>query len=128
MGTTKPIVVLLFIIALTFTVTATTALPEGGTGYDDAVELDIGQEYNREEIFGEEEEFFYIDGIKPGQMVKFEGYFTPMEHDHCSLRLKMHNEDRRELGFEIMDQSFTKVWLPNSYQDSYTYYVTIYNR
>lgn len=100
-------------------------LPEGGDGFDDAIELNLNQTYDRE-ITGETTEYFYIEGINAGQIVNLQGYYSKGDPD-CGLILNMYNEDRNKVGFEFYDQGFDLNWLPNSEQNTYSYYIQMEN-
>lgn len=104
---------------------AAAPLPEGGEGFSNAVKLELDQTYDRE-IANQTAEYFYIEGINAGEKVDIQGYYSAGEPD-CGLILNMYNKDRNQVGFEFYEKGFDLNWLPNSDQDTYTYYITVNN-
>ncbi len=128
-NTKNLVVIIIFGILLIGTVAivnAQQALPKGGDSFGTAVEIEPGS-YQRSAL--EENEYFYLADIKPGQEISVKYTFgAGTGHDGWGI-LGFYNEDRIELFGEWdtvtegESESIAVSWLPNTDKDSYKYYI-----
>lgn len=102
------------------------ALPKGGDSFATAVELEPGV-YQADSL--EENEYFYVAGIKPGQEINIEYTFSVGTGNDGWGILGLYDENRAEL-FGDWDtvsgggsEFITASWMPNTDEDSYKYYI-----
>ena len=107
------------------------ALPRGGNSFEAAVKIEPGS-YQRDAL--EENEYFCVVGIKPGQEINIKYTFGAGTGNHGWGTLGLYDKDRINLfyGEEMVGKgqanSITVSWLPNADKDSYKYYIkTGYN-
>ncbi len=105
---------------------AAQALPRGGNSFETAVKIKPGS-YQRGVL--EENEYFCVAGIKPGQEINIKYTFGAGTGKHGWGNLSLYDEDRTILfgHFDMVgkggSKSITVSWLPNTDKDSYKYYI-----
>jgi len=104
------------------------ALPKGGDSFDTAVKLESGN-YQGGSLESKEVEYFFLEGIKPGQEIKIKGSFTAANVDTGALAiLDLYDENRARVveGWKEAGETpalITMSWLPNADKASYKYYI-----
>ena len=118
------------IVGATAIATASQSLPSGGYDFDSAVELTEG-DYSGGGMEDGEMEWFYVDGIEPGQELTIKGTFTAASTSYgAGPVLLLFDEDGNELfdGFEAVytgSETIETSWLSNADETSYRYYIEI---
>ncbi len=118
----------LFSAALT--AQAQETLPEGGEGFEDAALLEPGSYESGDDWLDLEEaptKYFYIEEVKPGQMIKIDAFLEDLEHDE-SLEVSIYSTDREELARNrtlFGGEGFDLSWLTSSSQPSSKYYIKL---
>ena len=109
-------------------VNAQQTLLKGGDSFETAVKLEPGN-YQGGSLEAKEKEYFYVEGIKPGQEIKIKGTFTAGSTTYgANPILYLLNEDREELTGEMglsydTPEVIIASWLPDSNKDTYKYYI-----
>jgi len=104
------------------------ALPKGGDSFETAVKL-APANYQGGSLESKEVEYFFLEGIKPGQEVKIKGSFTAANTDMGAFAiLDFYDGDRVKLveGYGEAYETpalITISWLPNADKASYKYYI-----
>jgi len=104
-----------------------TELPTGGEGFDDAVELQLNDNYEGGSLASYEVEYFFITGIKPGQQVNIRGTFTTSTTYGACVVIDLYDEDRVKLRgiYEAPygTDTYSFFWTCNSDEESYNYFI-----
>lgn len=112
-------------------VMAQQTLPQAGDSFDSAVLLQPGT-YESGVLDGETglEEYYFIQGVKPGKEIKITGVFIASSNIYATRnRIVLYNERMEELlNVDEANNSsvaFSASWLPNSDYSTYKYYIKI---
>ncbi|MFH1534306.1 MAG: hypothetical protein ABID64_05240 [Nitrospirota bacterium] len=115
-----------FLIGAAGVASAQQALPKGGDSFETAVELEPGV-YQADSL--EENEYFYVADIKPGQEITVKYTFSAGTGNDGWGILGLYDENKAEL-FDDWDTvskgdsgSVIASWMPNTDEDSYKYYI-----
>lgn len=116
----------IFLIGVAGIASAQQMLPKGGDSFETAVELEPGA-YQADSL--EENEYFYVADIKPGQGIDIKYTFSNGTGNDGWGILGLYDENRGELldDWDTVEkggsESITVSWMPNTDEDSYKYYI-----
>ena len=117
------LILTVFIVVGQNVVSAATALPAAGSGFDTATALQTGSYQNGPTVEGND--LFYTISIKAGQELKIRGDFQPAEPAYGTMNtITLYDASRVELQSNF-DEPAVAFWLPGSTSASYKYYVRI---
>lgn len=116
-------------------VSAQQTLPDGGNGFDDAIELDLGSYVTGHDIPADAPEYFKLtQKVSAGQLLTIKVTNPVVENRTIISNAKLYDIDRAILLPEYdnplknivgADESRILLWLPGSQESSYTYYLGV---
>jgi len=125
----------LVIIGTAGIVSAQQTLPDGGNGFDDAVEIDLGSYIMGHDIPADAPEYFKLtQRVNAGQLLTIKVINPAVESGAVFSNTKLYDADRAGLhsdhdnplrNINGASKSRSLLWLPGSKESSYTYYMTI---
>ena len=125
----------LVIIGTAGIVSAQQTLPGGGNGFDDAVEIDLGNYMTGHDISADAPEHFKLtQRVNAGQLLTIKVTNSAVEYPTIISNTKLYDIDRAGLysdhnnplrNMNGASRSGSFLWLPGSQESSYTYYLSI---
>ncbi|MEF8847193.1 MAG: hypothetical protein V5A57_02090 [Candidatus Paceibacterota bacterium] len=120
---------LVLMAALAFTpALAQETLPEGGSNFQDAVELSPGS-YTDGEITNDTSYYYSLEEIQPGESLFLERTAENSDElEYGDVKIKLYNQDRAEVisaAAASGEQKATLHWLPGTNQEDGNYYLKI---
>ena len=125
----------LVIIGTAGIVSAQQILPDGGNGFDDAIEIDLGSYVTDHDIPVDAPEYFKLtQKVNAGQLLTIKVINPVVENRTIISNAKLFDIDRAILLPEYDNplknvvgaaESRSHLWLPGSQESSYTYYLSV---
>lgn len=125
----------LVIIGTAGIVSAQQTLPDGGNGFDDAIEIDLGSYVTGHDIPSDAPEYFKLtQKVNAGQLLTIKVINPAVESRTIISNAKLYDIDRAILLPEYVNplknvvgaaESRSHIWLPGSQESSYTYYLSV---
>ncbi len=125
----------LVIIGTAGIVSAQQTLPDGGNGFDDAIEIDLGSYVTGHDIPVDAPEYFKLTNkVNAGQLLTIKVINPVVENRTIISNAKLYDIDRAILLPEYDNplknvvgaaESRSHLWLPGSQESSYTYYMSV---